>query len=198
MDLQPAGAEFDAHAVSAFDQINPAICWGQGGYGLAVWQDWSGTQGDPAGTSVKGQMIEADGTRIGPEFLINTETAKSQGWPSVASLDGGGFVVVWQDLSLTLGDAKGASVKGQLLAADGTKVGGEFLVNTSVGGDQFLPQVTGLRGGGFAVSWNDAGASSSDASGFSVKAQVFDGAATKVGGQIAVNTQTRTGTSRRR
>ena len=187
MDPQPVGAEISVNAIAAFDQINPAVCWGDGGYGLAVWQDWSGTQGDSGGTSVKGQLVGIDGAKLGAEFLINTTTTKSQGWPSVAKLDGGGFVVVWQDLA---GDAKGAGVKGQLLAADGARVGGEFLVNTSVQGDQFLPQVAGLRGGGFAVCWNDAGASAADASGLSVKAQVFDTGAAKVGGELAVNSQT--------
>lgn len=187
MDLQPAGTEFSVNAIAAFDQINPAVCWGDNGFGLAVWQDWSGTQGDAGGTSVKGQLIAADGTRLGAEFLVNTATIKSQGWPSAARLEGGGFVVVWQDLA---GDAKGAGVKGQLLAADGARVGGEFLVNTSVQGDQFLPQAAGLRGGGFAVCWTDAGASAADSSGLSVKAQVFDANAAKLGGEITVNSQT--------
>lgn len=190
MTLQPAGTEFDVSAITAFDQINPAVCWGDGGYGLAVWQDWSGTQGDSAGTSVKGQLVRIDGTPIGDTFLINTQTAKSQGWPSVAKLDGGGFVVVWQDLSRGPGDTAGSSIRGQILGADGTKVGGEFVANTSVSGDQFLPQVTGLGGGGFAVSWNDAGSSAADPSGLAVRAQVFDASAGKVGAEILVNTQT--------
>ena len=186
---QPANPEFDVNAIAAFDQINPALIWGDGSIGLAVWQDWSGTMGDQASTSVKGQMVRIDGTLLGNEFLVNTQTAKSQGWPSAAKLDGSGFVVVWQDMSRTLGDDKGASIKGQLLAADGSKVGGEFLVNTSVNGDQFLPQVTGLQGGGFAVCWADAGASAADSSGLSVKAQAFDSSATKVGAETLVNTQ---------
>ena len=187
---QPANPELDVNTIAAFDQINPALCWGDGSVGLVVWQDWSGTQGDQASTSVKGQMVRIDGSLLGGEFLINTQTAKSQGWPSAAKLDGGGFIVVWQDMSRTLGDDKGASIKGQLLAADGAKVGGEFLVNTSVNGDQFLPQVTGLHGGGFAVCWADAGASASDSSGLSVKAQAFDAAGVKVGTEALVNTQT--------
>jgi hypothetical protein len=189
----PANPEFDVNAIAAFDQINPALVWGDGSIGLAVWQDWSGTQGDQAGTSVKGQMVRIDGTRFGEEFLINTQTAKSQGWPSVAKLDGGGFVVVWQDLSRAIGDTAGASVRAQILAADGTKVGGEFLVNSSVYGDQFLPHVTGLHGGGFAVCWADAGATGADSSGLSVKAQVFDATGDKVGSEALVNTQTRGG-----
>ena len=187
---QPANPELDVNTIAAFDQINPALCWGDGSVGLVVWQDWSGTQGDQASTSVKGQMVRIDGSLLGGEFLINTQTAKSQGWPSAAKLDGGGFIVVWQDMSRTLGDDKGASIKGQLLAADGAKVGGEFLVNTSVNGDQFLPQVTGLHGGGFAVCWADAGASAADSSGLSVKAQAFDAAGVKVGTEALVNTQT--------
>lgn len=190
MNLQPAGTEFDISAITAFDQINPAVAWGDGGYGLAVWQDWSGTQGDSGGTSVKGQLVRIDGTQIGEPFLINTQTAKSQGWPSVALLDGGGFVVVWQDLSRGPGDTLGASVRGQLLGPDGAKIGGEFVVNTSVNGDQFLPQVCALNGGGFAVSWNDAGSSAADSSGLAVRAQVFDAHAGKLGEEILVNSQT--------
>ena len=63
------------------------------------------------------------------------------------------------------------------------KVGGEFLVNTTVAGFQEMPSITGLSGGGFVTTWTDY----SGASGLGVaKAQLFSAAGIKVGGELAV------------
>lgn len=76
--------------------------------------------------------------KIGTEFQVNSQTTGGQWYPSVTGLANGGFVVTWQDGlagyngsgSSSLGDTSGSSVKAQVYAADGSKVGGEFLVNT--------------------------------------------------------------------
>ncbi len=85
--------------------------------------------------------------KIGTEFQVNSQTAGSQWYPSITGLTNGGFVVTWQDGlagstsgSSTLGDASGSAVHAQLYAADGSKVGGEFLVNTA---DQRLAGLPG-------------------------------------------------------
>ena len=68
--------------------------------------------------------------KVGSEFSVTTNKTGSQEAPTVTGLANGGFVVTWDDASGTLGDASGTSIKAQVYAADGSKVGSEFRVNT--------------------------------------------------------------------
>ena len=73
----------------------------------------------------------------------------------MTGLDGGGFVVTWQDFSQMVGDPSGRDIRGEMFDASGTAVGSEFLVNTTTTNNQLDPSVTGLAGGGFVVTWSD-------------------------------------------
>ena len=63
-----------------------------GGGFVVVWQDASGEGGD-SDTSVKAQLFDAAGNKIGGEFLVNTATTDVQTSPSVAALENGGFAL---------------------------------------------------------------------------------------------------------
>jgi serralysin len=128
--------------------------------------------------------------KSGTEFLVNTQTANDQYEPTITSLTNGGFVVSWWDVSGTLGDTSGASIKAQVFTAAGARVGSEFLVNTERADVQYEPTITGLKNGGFVVSWSDFSGSLGDDSGSSIKAQVFTAAGARVGSEILVNTET--------
>ena len=66
---------------------------------------------------------------------------------------------------------------------DIVKVGSELLVNTQTASFQDLPSITGLAGGGFVATWVDYSAPS----GLGVaKAQIYNAAGAKVGGEFAV------------
>src|SRR4029079_8644698 len=128
--------------------------------------------------------------KAGAEFRVNTTTIGDQNKPLVSVLGNGDFVVVWQDASGEGGDASGLSVKAQMYHADGTKVGGEFLVNTTTQGDQNAASIAALADGGFVVSWVDTGGLGGDGSGSSIRAQMFDATGHKVGLEFLVNTTT--------
>jgi hypothetical protein len=66
---------------------------GDGGY-VTVWT--SETQ-DGWGYGIYGQRYDAQGVAVGNQFQVNDYTPYDQTEPVVASLDGGGFVVVWRD-----------------------------------------------------------------------------------------------------
>ena len=140
---------------------------------MVTWRDDSETLGDESMASVKAQIFDASGGKIGTEFLVNTETAGNQYFPNISALANGGFLVTWQDNSHTSGDTSGYAVKAQLFDAEGDKVGGEFLVNTYVAGSQRKPTVAGLKDGNLIVTWYDEGGSPGDDSGNSIKAQMF-------------------------
>jgi len=119
-----------------------------------------------------------------PEFLVNTWTTYSQGYPRVASFSDEGFLVVWQSWTQ---DGSDFGVYGQRFDKDGNKVGLEFQVNTWTTGDQQYPSVAALSDGEFVVVWESVG---QDGSGYGVYGQRFDKNGNKVGLEFEVNTWT--------
>ena len=119
-----------------------------GGYVIT----WQGTgQGDDFG--VFAQRYLGDGTPVGSAVAVNTTTVGQQGGdkgPIVAGLVGGGYVVVWSD---KFGTAS-ASLREQVFASDGTKVGGETVIDATIG-PLVDPAVAALANGGFVVTWDD-------------------------------------------
>ena len=171
------GTEFEVNSQTSGGQWYPTVTGLANGGFVVTWQDGlagyagsgSGTLGDTSFTSVKAQVYAADGTKVGTEFLANTQTTGSQATPNVTGLSNGGFVIAWQDQNSTSGD-----IKGQAYAANGTPTGSEFLINTVTSGNQNTPTITALANGGFVVAWTNQTASS----GADVKAQVYDSTGT--------------------
>ena len=114
----------------------------------------------------------------GKEFIVNTTTLSNQDFPSMTTLADGSFVVTWQDHSADAGD-----IRAQIFAADGSKLGGEILVNTLTTNAQFQANAVALAGGGFVVAWTDGGVFPR-----TVGAQVFTSTGVKVGFQKALPT----------
>src|SRR4051812_28418214 len=110
------------------------------------------------------QVFNAAGIMICDEFLVNTTTQGNQFYSKITGLTNGGFAATWID-----GGAQGSdhSIKAQMFDAVGTKIGDEFLVNTTTQGDQFYPTITGLTAGGFVVTWQDDSHQGGDSSGYS-------------------------------
>jgi Ca2+-binding RTX toxin-like protein len=189
VDVVKVGSEFLVNTQTTNGQNEPTITGLANGGFVVTWSDFSGTLGDSSQTSIKAQVFGADGTKVGGEFLVNTQTTGFQTEPQITRLANGGFVVGWSDQSGTLGDST-ASIKAQIFTAAGAKVGTEFLVNTQTANAQQEPSITGLAGGGFVVTWWDASGTMGDSDGASVKAQVFGADGTKVGGEFLVNTLT--------
>ncbi|HEX9955420.1 MAG TPA: calcium-binding protein [Allosphingosinicella sp.] len=121
--------------------------------------------------------------RRGGEIVVNTTTQDHQDWAQIVYLTDGRFVIVWRDRSGVGADPLGHSIRGQIYNADGTPSGGEFLVNTTLAGSQTQPAMFALPTGGFVVAWTDINTSNDS----NIRAQVFDAAGSKAGGEIAVN-----------
>jgi uncharacterized protein YheU (UPF0270 family) len=184
------GGEFLVNTTTFGGQFRSEVAsFADGGFVLA-WADTSGTGGDVSNAQVRAQVFDASGHKVGTEFRVNTATDFEQTRPQVAVLANGDFVITWHDESGTGGDASGVSVKAQVYHRDGTKVGGEFLVNTTTQGNQDGASIAALGNGGFVVSWEDTSGAGGDSSGSSIKAQLFDAGGQKVGTEFLVNTIT--------
>ncbi|MDC7674947.1 hypothetical protein [Asticcacaulis machinosus] len=95
-------------------QVAPEITGLPNGHFVAIWGDTSGVLGDTDGFGLKGQVFTSAGTRFGSEFLVNTYTSGNQTFPAVTPLNTNGFLVTWVDLSGTLGDSSGTSIKARI------------------------------------------------------------------------------------
>ncbi|OSJ28874.1 hypothetical protein BSZ19_29240 [Bradyrhizobium japonicum] len=178
------GTEFQVNSQTAGSQWYPSITGLTNGGFVVTWQDGlagstsgSSTLGDASGSAVHAQLYAADGSKVGGEFLVNTQTNGSQASPVVTGLSNGGFVVSWQDQNSTSGD-----IKAQIYGANGAPVGGEFLINSVTANNQNTPAITGLPNGGFVVAWINQGSVAPD-----IKAQVYDANGAKVGSEFLVN-----------
>ena len=134
-------------------QYHAAVTAQPNGDLVIAWNDSSAN--DSSADGVFARTVSAAGV-FSDTFLVNTTVTGSQSHsngehgPNVAALAGGGSVVVW---SANGQDGSGWGVYAQLLNADGSKNGTEFLINQSTNGSQYHPDVTALSTGGFVVTW---------------------------------------------
>jgi Ca2+-binding RTX toxin-like protein len=145
---------------------NPALAALAGGGFAVAWHE-SGF--------VHAQLYDGAGAPAGSTLVVDSGPFSTSGAPAVAGLADGRFLVSWWE-------GGSSDVKARLFNADGTAVGGEFLVNTGTAGTQNLPSAAALEGGGFVVAWTSSNGSAVD-----VHAQVFDAAGLPVGGELLVN-----------
>ncbi|MDA9464495.1 hypothetical protein [Bradyrhizobium sp. CCBAU 53415] len=184
------GSEFLVNTTTVGSQFDASITALSDGRFVMVWTDASGTDGDTSSDAIRAQIFNADGSKSGTEFLVNTTTADIQYDPVVTALKNGGFVVAWSDGSGSGSDASFQGIRAQVFNADGSKSGSEFLVNSTTTGYQLDEAITALSDGRFVVTWTDGSATGGDTSSWAVRAQIFNADGSKSGTEFLVNTTT--------
>jgi hypothetical protein len=169
-----SGGEILVNTTTAGEQYDPTATMLSDGRFVVTWTDSSGSGGDTSGDALRGQVFNANGTKSGVEFLINTTTAGNQQGQAIAPLGDGRFVVAWADFSKTGGDKDKGAIRAQVFNPDGSKSGKEFLVNTTTKDTQTSPTITTLLDGRFVVAWSDFSHNGRDKSEAAVRAQIFD------------------------
>lgn len=182
--------------VAGYQMYQNASGLADGGF-VIVWADVQGLLSNQG--NIRGQRFDVAGNKLGSEFEVNSMALVRQSAPKVATLEDGRFIVTWTDATTsTTGslDGSGSGVRGQIFAADGSKIGGEFQVNQHGSGNQFNQSVTALPGGGFLAIWQDQqgfpGSDLAAAGGSAVEAQIFDATGNRVGNEFVVNDLRRT------
>ncbi len=99
-------------------------------------------------------------TPIGTDIAVNTVTADFQTTPVTAALADGRYIVVWVGSILNgpLNNTNyaNADIRAQVYNEDGSRSGGEFVVNAApTTGVQVAPAVTLLSDGNFLIAWQD-------------------------------------------
>lgn len=180
------GASFLFNTVTSNNQSAPSLSALASGGFVGTWVDRSTLGGDNSGSSIKAQLFDAAGLKVGGEFLVNATTTGAQDQPVVATLAGGRLVIAWRDAS-GIGDVSASGIRAQVFSADGVAIGSEILVNDYTLNSQAFPTVTATEDGGFAIAWQDNSLLSDDVSGYGIRAQMFDADGTKQGVDFVMN-----------
>jgi hypothetical protein len=176
---QPLGSEFRVNSYTTYDQRQSAVAADASGGFLVVWA------GTPAGSTsfIYGQRYSSAGATLDGEFRVSAGTTR-EFYPSVAALQPGGFVVVWQG-----GSGLNVDVFGQRFDSLGAPLGGEFRVNATTTNYQRRPAVASDSAGNFVVVWQSR---YQDGGQFGIFGQRFASSGTPLGGEFRVNTHTTT------
>ena len=193
-----SAADFVINTSTSSAQDEPDVVALPGGGFVVVWESSASgaAGGDGSGVGVIGQVFDAAGATVGAEFVVNTETSSTQFQPKVTALSDGGFLVVWT--SVTSGDAGDGDSNGifaqrydavgSAVDRDGSVLGvgesGEFQINVTIDAAQDVPDVAGLAGGGFVVTWESSG---QDGSGDGIYARQFADNGLPVANEFRVN-----------
>ena len=173
--------EFQVNLVDEGAQDYPEATVLDDGKFVAVWHS---PGFDVDGKAVVARLFDANGTPLGPEFQVNTTEVFDQWVPVVASLADGRFAVLWQGQEE--GDLAVHDVYLQVFAADGSKEGGEFQVNTYFSKNQAGTEVASKDDGQFMVSWESNAAQ--DGSGYGVLIRPYGADGTPTSGELHLNT----------
>jgi Ca2+-binding RTX toxin-like protein len=180
----PVGDEFQVNNITLGRQNFSTVTALEDG-GFAV------TFQTPTGNSdIAMRLFDADGTPRGAQFVVAGGASTIQRQPDVTTLDNGNIVVVWQQAFGAVPDTSQVGIAARIFTAAGVALGPPFGVNTTTAGDQLDAEVAALSGGGFVVTWMDNSRTGGDTSFNAVRAQRFDDAGAKLGGEILVNTTT--------
>lgn len=175
------GSETLVNTTTSNRQITPVVAaLADGGYVVA----WASYRQDGSGAGIYFQRFAANGSPVGSETQAHTFSGGEQNEPTVAGLNGGGFVVVWNSDGQY---GRHVGIYAQRFSATGAKVGSEFRVNTTTAGRRDDPAVIGLADGGFAVTWVS---DYQDGSGKGVYLQRYRVNGRRIGGETRVNTMT--------
>ncbi len=153
-DGNPSGSEqlISELSAGAFPyEIGASVAALENGTFVVVWESKKGFGTDSqdctggavgCGTySIQAHRVGIDGVPVGSQFQVNVDPNSAQRDPSVAPTSNGGFFVVWYSHNSIGTDSSGESVQGRRFHANGSPDGGEFQVNTTTTGDQWLPEM---------------------------------------------------------
>ena len=139
---------FRVNALGTGSQENPHVALLKNGGAAFVWQG-----GTPGFQHVYARWLTATNTFLSTnDILVSTPTNNFQINPSLAVLTNGSVVVVWASYNQA-GSNSMQDVYGQILSANGAKIGTNFLINQFTSFNQRSPVVAALPMGGFAVAW---------------------------------------------
>jgi hypothetical protein len=145
------------------------------GSGFAAIVRWAQITGTTGPGRLDLYRVSSTGTVMGTPILVSNRSgsdfASSESF-GVATGRDGSLLVVWH-ACLDKGDGAGCGVFGRLFRPTGEPAGDEFVIPTTIMGDQTRPSAVALSDDAFAVAWTDKSNTAPDMSGASVRARII-------------------------
>jgi len=113
--------EFLVNEYTNGSQLFPDITTLADGGFVITWNSTDGQQGDESSNSVNARIFNADGSERVSEFLVNEITAGTQAYPTITSLEDGGFVIAWYYNNSAEEGQTGYAIQARIFNADGTQ-----------------------------------------------------------------------------
>ena len=173
------GEEFRLDTTGATFVVDAEVSSDPAGNFVAAWDNL-------ASGRVFARRYQADGAPIGNGFQVNTDASyNNTRYPRLDHGSGGQFVVVWHGGS----DGSFTGIEGQRFAADGSRQGEQFQVNSYTSNRQGFPGIAVGPDGRFVVVWTSNGSYGPD-TGYSIQGQLFASNGSTLGGEFQVNSYT--------
>jgi len=187
-DGLPSGTELLVNSEGAGDQ-NYSTLTGLPGGGFIV--SWASSDPAHAGneSDVKARIFGSDGLAVGDEFLVSGDVDNFEGRPTVATLPGTGFVIIWTQHGQN--DFR-STIEGRVFDVNGAPVGADFQISADAGFNAPAPQVTSMANGGFAITWQNDDPDL-DATGAQIMGRIFSPDGQPQGNEFVVNSFTEGG-----
>lgn len=181
-DGSALGSDFIVNSTPNNQQLSAATELADGNL-LVTWTDYN-FGADHFQTCIRARILASDGTPIGSDFIVNSTIQGSQDFSTTTALSSGRFLVSWH--SPDNGDGSSLCIRARLFEADGTPVGDDFIVNSTVDNFQAYPDVTELVNGNIVIAWrsDDPG----DGSSGCIRARLFGADGTPIAGDFVANT----------
>jgi len=170
------GNEFQINTYTTLSQSYVSVTSLINGGFVVIWMS-DGQDGNAR--SVYGQLYNSTYHKANNEFRVNTAVSGNQWYPNVASLDDGGFLVVFMNP-----DGGNDGIYGQRYDSKGNKIKQPFPVNTYISNNQWYPVVSRLNKGGFVVVWQSQNPT---AASWSIYGQLYDSLGLTVGEEFEVS-----------
>lgn len=144
----PITGEFRVNELVTGNQWISTPAMDANGNFVVVWE--SGQSG--VGWNIRGRQYSSDGTPLGSEFAVSTFTVPGGDLPhpTVAMDATGNIVVAWEGSGVN--DTK--EIVARRFNNAGQTQGAEFVVNSSVAGNQVYPNISMSANGNFAITWS--------------------------------------------
>jgi Ca2+-binding RTX toxin-like protein len=141
-DGSPAGNDFLIINGSA---VHPAVVALQDGGFVVTWDAWDTIPN----TSLHARIFTS--AAVSNDIVIDTTSSVAPLDSSLTALPGNRFLVTWVDPDG--GDGSHSCIRGCVFNSYGSRVGDEFIVNTTAEGSQTSPAATVLPDGHVLVTW---------------------------------------------
>jgi hypothetical protein len=145
------GNEFVASSADSNPCANPDVAAGSGGGFMVTWDAFDMASPTTNSLDIYARSFTSAGAGSGGTVVrVNTHLYGDQYAPRISAL-GTDYLIVWTSLAQ---DGSREGVYGQFLHGDGSKVGGEFRVNTTTVGSQIQPVVVSDGSSQFLAIWS--------------------------------------------